>query len=406
MKRLQAFKFLLRPNGQQQRQMRRFAGACRWVYNEALRLQIDRHAAGEKKLTYIGLCQQLTQWKREARTAWLCEPHSQILQQSLKDLDRAYKNFFEKRADFPTFKKFGRHDAFRFPQGIKLDEANSRIFLPKLGWLRYRNSRKVLGATKNVTVSLSGGRWYVAIHTEREVPEPVHPATSIVGIDLGVANFATLSTGEIIAPVNALKKRQRQLARAQRSLSRKQKFSRNWTKAKARIQKIHTKVACARQDFQHKASTAISKNHAIVVIEDLKVSNMSKSAAGTVAQPGRNVRAKAGLNRSILDQGWGEFRRQLEYKQAWRGGQVIAVSPMNTSRTCPACGHVAAENRVRQDRFKCVACGHTAHADINAAHNILAEGHYAIACGAGALAPAAKQEPTEATRPESPHEPQ
>lgn len=395
MKRLQAFKFQLRPNGEQRHQMLRFAGACRWVYNQALELQIARRTAGEKKLTYKDLCQHLTQWKRNSATTWLCEQHSQILQQSLKDLERAYKNFFDRRADFPSFKKRGQRDAFRFPQGVKLDQANSRIFLPKLGWLRYRNSREVLGTIKNVTVSLCDKRWYVAIQTEREVAEPVHPAASIVGIDMGVTNFAVLSTGEVIAPVNALRKRQQQLARAQRALSRKQKFSRNWAKAKARVQKIHAKAARTRRDFQHKASTAISKNHAIVVIEDLKVRNMSRSAAGTVEQPGKNVRAKAGLNRGILDQGWGEFRRQLEYKQAWRGGQVIAVPPMNTSRTCPACGHVAAENRATQDRFKCVACGHTAQADLNAAHNILAAGHAVIACGAGALAAAVKQEPAE-----------
>jgi putative transposase len=323
-------------------------------------------------------------------------------------LERAYANFFAKRADFPRFKKKGQSDSFRYPdpKQIKLDQANSRIFLPKLGWLRYRNSRAALGEVKNVTVSASGGKWFVSIQTERKVEQPVHPSTSIVGVDMGVANFAALSTGEINAPVDALKRHAQKLAWYQRVMSRKQKFSRNWIKAKARVQKLHTRIGNIRRDHLHKLSTTLSQNHAGIVIEDLRVRNMSRSGTGTGEQPGLNVRAKSGLNRSILDQGWSEFRRQLEYKQAWRGGIVVAVDPRNTSRTCPACGHVGSENRTTQSRFECVHCGHTAHADVNAAVNILAAGHAVMACG-GEVSPCmhlgayraapAKQEPTEAT---------
>ncbi|SEL65385.1 RNA-guided endonuclease InsQ/TnpB family protein [Ectothiorhodospira marina] len=409
MQQFQAFKFELRPDGQQERQMRRFAGSCRFVFNKALALQKERYEQGEKKLGYAGLCKLLTEWRNGPETPWLAKAPTHPLQQTLKDLERAYANFFAKRADFPRFKKKGQSDSFRYPdpKQIKLDQSNSRIFLPKLGWVRYRNSRKVVGEVRNVTVSLSGRRWHVSIQTRQEIEDPRHPARSIVGMDMGVACFAALSSGEIIAPAHALKKRQRQLARAQRAMSRKVKFSNNWKKAKARIQRIHTRIGHARRDFLHKTSTAISQNHAVVVIEDLQVRNMSKSAAGTVDLPGRNVRAKSGLNRSILDQGWAEFRRQLEYKQTWRGGMVIAVNPRNTSRMCPACGHVDKANRKTQARFKCVACGHTAHADVNAANNVLAAGHAVMACGGdvrprphlgvGTAAPM-KQEPTEATQ--------
>ena len=137
MERLQAFKFELQPNGEQQRNMRRFAGSCRFVFNKALALQQERREQGEKKLSYAGLCKVLTEWKAQPETIWLKETHSQPLQQTLKDLERAYVNFFEKRADFPRFKKKGMGDSFRFPQGCKLEQTNSRIFLPKLGWLRY-----------------------------------------------------------------------------------------------------------------------------------------------------------------------------------------------------------------------------------------------------------------------------
>ena len=408
MQRLQAYKFELRPTGERQRQMRRFSGSCRFVFNKALALQKERYEQGEKKVGYAGLCKRLTEWRNSPDTAWLADAPVHPLQQALKDLERAYANFFAGRSKFPRFKKKGRSDSFRYPdpKQIKLDQADGRIFLPKLGWLRYRNSREVLGLVKNVTVSFSGGKWFISIQTEREIEQPAHPASSIVGMDMGVANFAALSTGEIIAPVDALKRHAQRLARYQRAMSRKQKFSRNWVKAKARVQKLHTRIGNIRRDHLHKLSTTLSKNHAAVVIEDLQVRNMSRSASGTVEQPGRNIRAKAGLNRSILDQGWFEFRRQLEYKQAWCGGIVVAVNPRNTSRTCPACGHVAKENRTTQSRFECVVCGHTAHADVNAACNILAAGHAVMACGgdvrpylhfgAGRAAPM-KQEPAEAT---------
>ena len=363
--------------------MRRFAGSGRFVYNKALALQKERYEHGEKKLGYAGLCKLLTDWRNGSETAWLADAPVHPLQQTLKDLERAYTNFFAKRAAFPRFKKKGRSDSFRYPdpKQIKLDQANARLFLPKLGWLRYRKSREILGAVKNVTVSPSCGKWFVSMQTEREVPEPVHPASAIVGVDMGIANFAALSTGGIIAPVNALKRHAQRLARHQCAMSRKQKFSSNWKKAKARVRKLHTRIGNIRRDHLHKLSTMLSKNHAAIVIEDLQVRNMSRSASGTVEQPGGNTRAKAGLNRSILDQGWFEFRRQLEYKQAWRGGIVVAVNPRNTSRTCPACGHVDKDNRPTQSRFECVECGHTAHADVNAAINILAAGHAVMTCG-------------------------
>ena len=272
----------------------------------------------------------------------------------------------------------GRSDRFRYPQGVKLDQANSRIFLPKLGWLRYRNSREVLGTVKNVTVSLNAGKWFVSIQTERDVTEPKRPATSMVGIDMGIIRFATLSDGRFIEPLNSFKKHQQRLARYQRAMSRKQKFSNNWKKARARVQRIHTRIGNARRDFLHKASTQISQNHAIVCLEDLPVRNMAKSAAGTTEKPGRNVRAKSGLNKSILDQGWFEFRRQLDYKLAWNGGWLVAVPPHYTSRTCPCCGHVSADNRKTQARFACVECGFEDNADLVGAINILSRGMHML----------------------------
>ena len=232
---------------------------------------------------------------------------------------------------------------------------------------------------KNVTVSQSCGKWFVSIQTEREVEQPI-PNGGAVGIDLGIARFATLSDGTFHAPVNSFRRHEKALRKAQQALCRKVKFSRNWKKAKARIQRIHSRIGNARRDFLHKTSTAISKNHAMVCIEDLQIRNMSRSAAGTADAPGRNVRAKSGLNRSILDQGWSEFRRQLDYKLAWKGGWLVVVPPHNTSRICPCCGHVSAANRQTQAQFLCVECGFEENADVVGAMNILRAGHARFAC--------------------------
>ncbi|EBI4024259.1 IS200/IS605 family element transposase accessory protein TnpB [Salmonella enterica] len=400
MKRLQAFKFQLRPDGQQEREMRRFAGACRFVFNRALARQNENHEAGNKYIPYTKMASWLIEWKSVPETQWLKESPSQPLQQALKDLERAYKNFFQKRTSFPRFKKRDQSDSFRYPQGVKLDQEHNRISLPKLlGWIRYRNSREVIGEVKNVTVSQSCGKWYVSIQTEYEVSEPQHESTSMVGLDAGVAKLATLSDGTVFEPVNSFKTNQKKLARLQREMSRKVKFSNNWQKQKHKIQRLHSRIANIRRDYLHKVTTTISKNHAMIVIEDLKVKNLSKSATGTLSQPGRNVRSKSGLNRSILDQGWYEMRRQLEYKQFWRGGQVLAVPPAYTSQRCACCGHTAKENRQSQSKFRCQACGYTANADVNGARNILAAGHAVLACGGMVQSGhPMKQEPTEASQ--------
>ena len=407
MQRLQAFKFELRPNGKQERDMRRFAGACRFVFNKALALQQDNHRTGGKFIGYVAMAKHLTAWRNESETPWLKDAPVHPLQHALKDLDRAFQNFFAKRAAFPNFKKKGRSASFRYPDAkqFKLDAANGRIFLPKLGWMKLRLSRPVLGQLKNATVGLSAGKWFVSLQTEQEVANPIPKATSAIGVDLGVARFATFSDGTFVEPLSSFKRHEARLARAQRRLSRKVKFSSNWRKAKAKVQRIHARIANARRDFLHKTTTALSQNHALVIVEDLQVKNMSRSAKGTRAQPGKHVRAKSGLNRSILDQGWFEFRRQLEYKMAWAGGLVLAVPPHHTSQTCPACGHVHAGNRATQASFKCLACDFEGHADHVGALNVLARGHRVMACGgdvsrAGSAknpnAAPAKQEPAEA----------
>ena len=382
MQRLQAYKFELMPNGEQIRAMRRFAGACRFVYNKALAWQNEQYQADNSfKFSYTKLANLLPEWKRSTDTLWLSESPSQTLQQALKNLESSFRNFFAKRADFPKFKKRGQSDSFRYPQGFKVEQGNNRIFLPKLGWVRYRNSRDIQGTVKNITISLTCGKWYASIQTEREIEQEPHSSTTAVGIDVGIAKFATLSTGQIFEPKNSFRSKAQRLARYQRAMSRKTKFGKNWSKAKRKITKLHSTIANIRRDYLHKTTTAISKNHAMIVIEDLQIRNMSKSSKGTSEKHGKRVKAKSGLNKSILDQGWFEFRRQLEYKQEWRGGWVIAIPPQHTSQRCSCCGHVSRSNRTTQAKFECVECGYSENADINASRNILAAGHAVLACG-------------------------
>lgn len=396
MKRLQAFKFELKLFPSQIKRLYEIAGSCRYVFNKALDLQKTNYENRKKKLNYAELCKELTSWRHDEETIWLNQSPSQTLQQSLKNLERAYQNFFQKRADFPRFKKRGMQDSFRYPQGVKLDQESSRIFLPKMGWIRYRKSQEVIGEISNVTVSRYCDKWYVSIQTAFEVNAPQHESVTAIGVDMGIAQLATLSDGLVFEPVNSFKSQEKQLARLQRKLSKMKKFSSNSKKLVNKISRKHRKIARIRQDHLHKITHSISKNHALVCIEDLQVSKMSKSAKGTLNEPGKNVKAKSGLNKSILDQGWYEFRRQLEYKQNWRGGLVIAVPPQNTSKTCPQCGNVNSKNRPSQAEFRCTCCHYENNADHVGAINILRAGHARLACGETMrLGHSMNQEPAE-----------
>jgi putative transposase len=367
------------------------AGCCRLVWNRALALQKHRLDQKLKILTHAELCKELTLWKQQPELLFLNEVPSQPLQQVLKDLRRAIYEALCKKKGFPHFKKKFRDDAFRYPQGCKLE--GNRIFFPKMGWISFFHSINPKGTIKNVTLSRKGKHWFASLQTEYETVEPKHPSSLEVGIDLGVCRFATLSHGSFYEP-NSFKDLSHKLALEQKKLKNKQKFSNNWKKQKNRIASVHIKIANTRKDYLHKISTEISKNHAIIIIEDLKVSHMSRSAKGNEKEPGKNVKKKSNLNRSILDQGWYEFRRQLLYKQQWRGGKVIVVPPYYTSQECPACHHVCKDNRKTQSLFQCVKCNYIEHADLVGAKNILAAGQAVSACESNLIRDR-KQEPAE-----------
>jgi putative transposase len=380
------FKFELRPKGMQIQLLMQFCGCARYVYNRTLSLEKSLYKKDSKhSFKYTAAANRLPGWKK--KNPFLKKCHSQVLQQSLKDLELAYINFFEKRSNFPKYKKKFQHDSIRFPQGVELDEVKQQIRLPKIGWMGYRKSRDIIGTIKNVTVSRRGEKWDVSIQTEYEVVSSA-PNPSEIGIDMGVKRFATLSNGGFVEPLNAFKQEQEKLAKLQRKLARQKKGSRNSRKTKRKIARLHRYIADSRRDFLHKTSTKIAKNHSIVYVEDLKVSNMSASASGTKESPGKNVKQKSGLNRSILDQGWYGFFQMLSYKLEQRGGKLIKVDPKNTSRTCPRCGLVSAENRKSQATFACIGCGYRSNADEVGAINVLRAGRAQLACAmSGAVRP-------------------
>ena len=379
-----AYQFKLKPDGAARRKLSRFCGCARFVYNKGLAWNNERRSSDPNfKISYEKLCELLPEWKAAEETKWLAECHSQVLQQSLKDLMRAFSNFFAGRADFPKFhKKFHNEDSIRYPQGFKVDEARRQIFLPCVGWVKYRRSRFIEGKPKNVTVNRKVDGWYVSVQTEREMPDPVHPkAGDEAGIYMGVVRLYTCSDGTFEKGARCLRDKSEKLAKEQRRLKRMVKFSKNWIKQQQRIARLHKTVADSRRDLLQKAASRLCQNHAVLYREDLKIKNMTASAKGTVEEPGKNVKQKSGLNRAILDQGWGMFFSLLNAKMTEFGGLVFTVPPQNTSRTCPVCGCVSKHNRRTQAKFRCTSCGYEGNADAVAAVNILGRGQRLRACG-------------------------
>jgi len=381
-----AYKVRLKTNKEIEAKLVRFCGSARFVWNKYLAMNLERLENKQKILWYQEMAFWLTLWKRSEEYGFLKDSPSQVLQQKLKDLERAFKDCFDKSQPLkraPVFKKRGLNDGIRFPQGYKID--NRRIFLPKIGWIGYHKSCTIAGKIKNITITNRGGQWFASIQVEQMIEISKHVSDSEIGIDAGIKCFAAFSDGTKVEGVHSFRKHEERLAREQRKLARKKKGSHNRKKQRRKISKLHHKIANVRSDFLHKLSTDISKSHAKVFMEELQIKNMSASARGTIEAPGRNVKAKSGLNKSILDQGWFEFKRQLDYKLFWRGGMMVDVNPRHSSQKCSSCGHREKGNRVSQEVFKCQLCGHQENADVNAAKNILAVGQTGMACQANRI---------------------
>ncbi len=302
----QAFKFLLEPNKNHINEFLVFAGSCRFVYNKGLALINENYDSGKKFLNYNQLASELVNWKNEGCLAWLKMAPSQCLQQSLRDLDKAFKNFFSGKSQYPRFKKKGRNDSFRVPcQRVRLDQEKHLVSLPKLGWVKYRKSREITGVLKNVTISRKLDKWYISFNTEAVVPEPVHPSFSKAKVLLNNECIVQLTSNESLVEQFTSMEGNKKLRNLNNILGRKVKYSSNWLKTKKKIDSVKARSSRRRLDALHKITTAICKKHAIVELVNLTDSLPDK-------------------NNGFVSMGY-EFVRQLMYKQEWLGGQVIRL---------------------------------------------------------------------------------
>ena len=371
-----AYKFRLSPNQMELQLFHQFAGCARYVYNRALSESKNQYEENKTKTNYFDWARSLIQWKYAEETSWLKECPAQVLQQSLKNLESAFTNFFSHRARYPKFKKKGMKDSFRYPQFVKMDAEKHRVYLPKIGWVKYKGHRPIEGTIKQATVSYKAGHWYVSIMVEYEPIPKIHPfPNNHVGLDMGVVKTIATSNGVSYRLPKTIQEIESKIKTTQRKIARCVKGSNRRNKLKLQLQKLWCKLSNVRNNFIHQITTDICKNHAVVVVEDLYVTGMTKSARGTIELPGKNVAQKRGLNRNILKQSWGTIVGQLGYKLNWLGGApLVIVSAAYTSQTCTVCGVRDKRSRVKQSVFRCTHCGHTDNADYNAAKIILSRG--------------------------------
>lgn len=363
-----AFCFRMKPNAMQREALARMAGARRYVWNWALAQCKAHYLNTGKSLPAAELSTRLTALKQQPETAWLQEVDSQAMQQALADLQRAYRNFFEKRARFPRFKSRKRDQArFRIPQRVKV--ADGRVYVPKLGSVGIRQSQPVDGTTQSATFKRdAAGNWDVTLVATFTMPDTALPAADparVVGVDLGLKGFAVLSNGGRIPAPQFFRKAERKLRRAQRVFSRREKGSRRRLRAKRNVSLVHRKAANQRKDFLHKLTTELVVKYEGICIEDLSVKGL--------------VRTK--LAKSVTDASFGEFRQQLEYKTIWNRRRLAVIDRWYpSSKTCHACGAVNAALTLADRSWTCV-CGLCHDRDLNAALNIRAEGLKLLAVG-------------------------
>jgi putative transposase len=374
-----SYKYRLEPNREYREKCSRSAGCSRFIFNHGLAKRKESYEKENKSLTYYDQNNTLPKLKKEL--PWLAEVHSQILQQSLKDLDCAFQNFFRRVKNketpgFPKFKQKGNRDSFRYPQGVYVE--SDRVFLPKIGFVPFRKTREIEGIIKQTTVVREGDHWYVVFSCEIEIPDPIKKPIreeSAVGIDVGLIQYATLAAGienklEEVENPRFLGKALKKLRALSKGLSRKVQKSQNWKKCKRKIARAHTKLANCRHNFAHTLSHRIVKNHDIICVESLAIGQMLQT--GTKA-----------LSRSLSDAGLGHFLACLEYKAKIHGKHLVQVGQyFPSTRTCSCCGQLK-EMSLAMRTYECESCGLNISRDYNSAIVLKAAGMSVLnACGA------------------------
>jgi putative transposase len=386
------FKFQLRPTVHQQVALTAMLDDHRTLYNAALQERRDAYRHPSKTtVRYVAQAGQLSEIRAldsdQARWSYSSQ------QATLRRLDKAFAAFFRRvkageTPGYPRFKGQNWFDTVDWPKdgdGCRWDSdprhpAQTRVRLQGVGHVKVNQHRPVRGTVKTVSIKREGRRWYVVLSCDDVPADPLPPTGAVVGVDLGVASLATTSDGRHYGNPRFLERAADRLAVAQRDLPRKKRHSKRRGKAVARVARLHRTVARQRLDLAHKTALALVRDHDLIAVEALNIKGLVRRAKAK-PDPDRSGQflpngqaAKSGLNRSIHDAGWGVFLGILHAKAESAGRTVIPVPAPNTSRTCAACGHCAAENRPSQAVFACAACGHTAHADVNAAVNILRAG--------------------------------
>jgi len=384
-------RYRIHPASAQEAVLREHCAHARYVWNLAVEQHSWWRPGHSSAPGYLEQCRQLT--AARAEFAWLRAGSQMVQQQALRDFAQAMANFFGGTHRKPTWRKADRDEGFRIvalkPEHVRrLNRKTGQVWVPKAGWVRFRWSRAVPAARSYRVTRDRAGRWHIAF-AAFPPPIPAPSTGAVVGIDRGVVASAALSTGELLRVPRLSLGRQRRLLRLKRRLFRARRGSARRAKVKLALARLRAREADAQKDWTEKTSTDLARRFDLIRIEDLRVAAMTRSARGTRTEPGRNVRAKAGLNREILASGWGLLARRLQDKAPSR---VEKISPAFTSQRCSACGHVDGKSRESQAGFQCTACGFACHADVNAARNIAA-GHAVTARGRPGLPGRVNREP-------------
>lgn len=351
-----AYKTELEINNAQRTLLSRHAGVARFAWNWGLSRRIKEYNLFGKSSNYVEQSRQLNSEKKTL-FPWMYEVSKCASQESLRDLEKAFANFYAKKAKYPRFKsKKNGINKFRLTGRITIKD--NKIKLPRIGWLRLKECGYLPLNVKinSVTVKEKANRWFVSVQTEEQVNVPENKGPAI-GIDLGLKSFVVGSDGLKIEAPKPLLRSLKRLRRLSKQKSKKQKGSANQAKSKFKLAKLYYRISCQRVDFLHKATSELAKTKSIIVVEDLNVNGMIKNHS---------------LSRAISDAGWSEFIRQLEYKTAWNGGRIVKAPQFFAStKTCSACGSVKKEISLSERTYCCNVCGLVIDRDINAAQNLL-----------------------------------
>lgn len=367
-----AFKYRFYPTADQADELNRTFGCVRLVYNMALSARNEAWYQRQERINYIKTSAMLTQWKKTDELGFLADVSSVPLQQTLRHLQTAFANFWAKRARYPRFKSRKRSKASAEYTRSAFKFTNGQLTLAKMSTpldIRWSRPLPTDAAPSTVTVSRdAAGRWFVSMLVDDPTVAPLPDVKGKVGVDAGITSLFTLSTGEKITNPKHEASERACLKQKQRRLSRKQRGSANWNKARLKVARTHAKVADRRRDHLHKVSTRLVHENQVIVIEDLNVRGMAR---------------RRNFARAISDAAWTTFRGMLEYKSAWYGRTLISIDRFHpSSKTCSACG-LLRDTLPLNVRFWTCECGARHDRDVNAAKNILAAGLAVSACGDG-----------------------